>query len=228
MNIHRSQMLVSLRRSFTAGLLVLVPLLLTIWIVDRLFRAISGVLDGPVTLLLGGPLQLEMPLPLLGWAGVKTGHLVPVLSILSLIIIILILGVIARNVFGARALRYGEHLLNQIPIIRRIYQAVRQISEVFLSEKKTAFKRAVMFEYPRKRVWSVGFVTLESPSEVTCNLPDSNCYHIFLPTSPNPTSGYMLIIPKKDCIDLDMPVEDALKLVISGGSVSPIKHATTT
>jgi len=221
-------MLVSLRRSFTAGLLVLVPLLLTIWIADRLFRVISGVLDGPVTLLLGGSAQLEIPFPLLGWAGVKTGHLVPVLSILALIMIILILGMVARNVIGARTLHYGEQVLAQIPIIRRIYLAVRQISEVFLSEKKTAFKRAVMFEYPRKGVWSVGFVTMDTPSEATCNLPDRSCYHIFLPTSPNPTSGYMLIIPKKECQELDMPVEDALKLVISGGSISPGTLATPT
>jgi len=221
-------MLVSLRRSFTAGLLVLVPLLLTVWIVDRLFRIISGVLDGPVTLFLGGSARMEMPFPLLGWAGVKTGHLVPVLSVLALIMIILILGMVARNVIGARALTYGEGMLTQIPIIRRIYLAVRQISEVFLSEKKTAFKRAVMFEYPRKGIWSVGFVTMESPSETTCNLPDTSCFHIFLPTSPNPTSGYMLIIPKKECLELDMPVEDALKLVISGGAVSPGEPATPT
>jgi uncharacterized membrane protein len=154
--------------------------------------------------------------------------MVPVLSILALILMILVLGMIARNVIGARALRYGEELLTQIPIIRRIYIAVQQISEVFLGEKKTAFKRAVMFEYPRKGIWSVGFVTLESPSEASCNLPNGPCYHIFLPTSPNPTSGYMLIIPKKDCIALDMPIEDALKLVISGGSVSTGRQVAST
>lgn len=218
-----NRLAVSLRRSFAAGLLVLVPLLLTIWIVEQLFRVISGVLDRPVAFVLGGIEKLEDPLPLLGWAGVKVGHIVPLLSTIALLLIILLLGMIARNILGARTLAAGDRLLVRIPIIRRIYQAVRQISEAFLSSQKGAFKRAVMFEYPRKGIWSVGFVTSDSVREFTHRMPGEAYYHIFLPTTPNPTSGFMLIVEQQDCLDLEMPVEDALKLIISGGAVSPDK-----
>jgi uncharacterized membrane protein len=209
-----------IRRSFGAGVIVLVPLLLTIWIIEQLFNLLSGVLYGPVSLIFGGAEHLEDPL-LLGWDALRVEHLVPVLSILALLLIIFILGLVARNVLGARALDFGERMLTRIPIIRRIYLAVSQISEAFLSNKKGAFKRAVLFEYPRRGMWSVGFVTSEESSGALRNMPPDDYYFIFLPTTPNPTSGFMLVVPRKDCVDLAMPVEDALKLIISGGAVNP-------
>jgi len=210
-----------IRRSFGAGVIVLVPLLLTVWIIEQLFNLLSSVFYGPISLIFGGADRLEDPLPLLGWSGVRVEHLVPVLSILALLLIIFILGLIARNVLGARALRFGERILIRIPIIRRIYLAVSQISDAFLSNKKGAFKRAVLFEYPRRGMWSVGFVTNEEASETLRNMPPDDYYFIFLPTTPNPTSGFMLVVPQKDCVELAMPVEDALKLIISGGAVNP-------
>jgi uncharacterized membrane protein len=206
-----------IRRSFGAGVIVLVPLLLTIWIIEQLFNLLSGVLYGPISLIFGGAEQLEDPLLL----GLRVEHLVPVLSILALLLIIFLLGLLARNVLGARALAFGDRVLTRIPIIRRVYTAVSQISEAFLSSKKGAFKRAVLFEYPRRGMWSVGFVTNDEASNALQNMPPDDYYFIFLPTTPNPTSGFMLIIPRKDCVDLAMPVEDALKLIISGGAVNP-------
>ena len=105
------------RRSFAAGMLVLVPLLLTIWIIEQLFNLLSSVLYGPVSLIFGGADRLDDPLPLLGWSGLRVEHLVPVLSILALLLIIFILGLIARNVLGARALAFGEGILTRIPIL---------------------------------------------------------------------------------------------------------------
>jgi len=218
----------TLRGSFATGLLVLVPLLLTIWIVEQLFKVLSGVFDGPVAWLWGGAEKLSEPLPLLGWAGVEVGHLVPVVSIVTLLLIILLLGMIARDILGARLLMFGEDILRRIPIVNRIYQAVRQISETFLSNQKGAFKRAVLFEYPRQGIWSVGFVTRESSTYLECDLEPEEVYHIFLPTTPNPTSGFMLVVPQRDCYELKMPVEDALKLIISGGAVSPDRLPTGT
>ena len=212
----------AIRRSFAAGVLVLVPLLLTIWIIEQLFNLLSSVFFGPVSLIFGGADHLADPLPLLGWSGLRVEHLVPVLSILALLLIIFVLGLIARNVLGARALAFGERLLTRIPIIRRIYLAVSQISEAFLSNKKGAFKRAVLFEYPRRGMWSVGFVTSEEAGGPLRNMPPDDYYFIFLPTTPNPTSGFMLVVPQSDCVDLAMPVEDALKLIISGGAVNPV------
>ncbi|MFC1629284.1 DUF502 domain-containing protein, partial [Gemmatimonadota bacterium] len=210
------------RRSFAAGLLVLLPLLLTIWILEQLFNLVSSVLFGPVSMIFGGAGRLEDPLPLIGWSGLRVEHLVPVLSILALLLIIFMLGLIARNVLGARALAFGNRIMTRIPIIRRVYVAVSQISEAFLSSQKGAFKRAVLFQYPRPGMWSVGFVTNENAGNILVNLPADDYYFIFLPTTPNPTSGFMLIVPQKDCIDLAMPVEDALKLIISGGAVNPV------
>jgi uncharacterized membrane protein len=197
--------------------IVLVPLLLTIWIIEQLFNLLSGVLYGPVSLIFGGAEHLDDPLLL----GLRVEHLVPVLSLLALLLIIFILGLIARNVLGARALAFGERILIRIPIIRRIYLAVSQISDAFLSNKKGAFKRAVLFEYPRRGMWSVGFVTNDEGSSALQHMPPDDYYFVFLPTTPNPTSGFMLVIPQKDCVDLAMPVEDALKLIISGGAVNP-------
>ncbi|MFC1559265.1 DUF502 domain-containing protein [Gemmatimonadota bacterium] len=211
-----------IRRSFAAGLIVLLPLLLTIWILEQLFNLVSGILFGPVSMLFGGADRLEDPLPLIGWSGLRVEHLVPIISILALLLIIFMLGLIARNVLGARALAFGNRILTRIPIIRRVYVAVSQISEAFLSSKKGAFKRAVLFQYPRPGMWSVGFVTNEHAGNILANLPADDYYFIFLPTTPNPTSGFMLVVPQKDCRDLEMPVEDALKLIISGGAVNPV------
>ena len=215
------RLMTGVRRSFAAGIFVLLPLLLTIWIIEQLFNLVSGVLFGPVSMIFGGADRLEDPLPLIGWSGLRVEHLVPVLSILALLLIIFMLGVVARNVLGARALAFGNRILTRIPIIRRVYVAVSQISEAFLSSKKGAFKRAVLFQYPHPGMWSVGFVTNEDAGNTLVNMPPDDYYFIFLPTTPNPTSGFMLIVPQKDCIDLEMPVEDALKLIISGGAVNP-------
>lgn len=205
-----------MRRSFGAGLLVIVPVLLTIWIIVQLFNLFSGVLDGPIGLLLGGEDSLEAPLLL----GLKVGHLVPLMSLIALVLTILLLGFLARNMIGARLIAFGERILDRIPIIRRVYRAVRQISETFLGEKRGAFQRAVMFQYPREGMWSVGFVTSDSGGDLPTGQKRGSYYHIFLPTTPNPTSGFMLVIPKEQCVDLGVPVEDALKLIISGGAVS--------
>jgi uncharacterized membrane protein len=142
-------------------------------------------------------------------------------SFVALVLVILGTGAFARNFVGAQAVAFGERILARIPVVRRIYLAVRQISEALFADRKGVFRRAVLFEYPRKGIWSVGFVTAESSGEVDSELPGVAHYHVFLPTTPNPTSGYLLMIPKEECRPLDMSIEDALKLIISGGAVSP-------
>jgi uncharacterized membrane protein len=210
-----------LRKYFVGGLLVLIPLFLTLWIVTSLFRLFSGFLAAPIGWLLGDTGILEQPLPLLEWAGVQVGDLVPLLSLVALFLLIILTGVIARNYLGSRLFALGESIMARIPIIRRIYLAVQQISQALFSDRADVFRRAVMIEYPRKGIWSVGFVTSDSEGELEHGATVEPHYHIFLPTTPNPTSGFMLIVPKSDCIDLDMPVQEALKLVISGGAVTP-------
>jgi uncharacterized membrane protein len=210
-----------LRKYFIGGLLVLIPIFLTLWIVASLFRLFSGFLATPIGWLLGDSGILERPLPLLGWTGVKVGDLVPLFSVVILLLLIILTGVFARNYLGSRLLTLGEGVMARIPIIRRIYLAVQQISHALFSDREDVFRRAVMIEYPRKGIWSVGFVTSDSEGGPEHGATVEPHYHIFLPTTPNPTSGFMLIVPKSDCIDLDMPVQEALKLVISGGAVTP-------
>jgi uncharacterized membrane protein len=149
---------------------------------------------------------------------------VPVASLVLLVVLIVVTGFVARNILGSRLLGLGESLVARIPIIRRIYTAVRQISHALLADQQQAFRRVVMFEYPRKGVWSIGFVTAETHQGMSPLDRSDPSYHIFLPTTPNPTSGYLLIVPKEECVDLDMPVQEALKLVISGGAVIPENH----
>ena len=185
-------MMERLRRYFVGGLLVLIPILFTLWIVERLFTFLSGFLVGPVISLLGGHEALLSPLPLLGGLGLRVGHLVPATSVI---------------------------MVGQIPIIRRIYTAVRQISHALLSDRQQAFRRVVMFEYPRRGIWSVGFVTADSEVDREHGDMGEPHYHVFLPTTPNPTSGLFIAVPKEEIVYLDMTIEDGFKLIISGGAV---------
>ncbi len=210
-----------LRKYFLGGLLILIPIFLTVWIVEKLFLLFSGVLARPIASLVADSEILEQPIPLLGWAEARVEHLIPLLSLIVLVVLIIATGAIARNFLGSRVVSLGEGLLSRIPIIRRIYLAVQQISQAFLSDRQDAFRRAVMLEYPRQGIWSVGFVTSDSEGELVHGTATEPYYHVFLPTTPNPTSGFLLIVPKSQCRDLDMPVDEALKLVISGGAVIP-------
>ena len=209
------------RRYFLGGLLVLIPIFITLWIVERLFTLFSGVLARPVARLIASSEFLERPIPLLGWLNARVEHLIPVFSLLLLVALILLTGMIARNLVGARLVRAGQDLISRIPLVRRIYRAAQQIIQAFLSDRQEAFRRAVMVEYPRVGVWSVAFVTSEQgghPGNLALKEPH---YRLFLPSTPNPTTGYLLMVPKSQCIVLDMSVEEALQLVISGGAVNP-------
>lgn len=126
----------------------------------------------------------------------------------------------ARNYFGRKLIELGEWILSTIPIVNKVYRAIQQIAAVFISEKREAFSKAVLFEYPRKGIYSIGFVTRDAGGEVKEKL-DKEMVSLFLPTTPNPTSGFLLFVPKDEIIVLDMPIEESLKLIISGGAVLP-------
>lgn len=145
---------------------------------------------------------------------------VRVLILVGLVMLVTAVGVVARNVIGRRVIYLGEWILARIPFFNKIYLAVKQISEAFIGEHKTVFKKVVMVEYPRKGLFVIGFQTAESRGEVQGKTKET-MVNVFLPTSPNPTSGMLIIVPKKDIMDLDMTVEEGMKMVISGGAVSP-------
>ena len=196
-----------MRKTFVTGLLVIIPLSLTIFIVIKLFYFFDGIFGQYVSTVLVD--NLKMP-------GVKNP--IPGLGLLFLVALVFLAGTIARNYLGSRLLALGDYIVTHIPLMNRIYVAIREISEAFLSEKREVFKKAVLIEYPRKGMYSVGFFTQDTKGPIQDTL-EEDVVSVFLPTSPNPTSGYLLFVPKSQVTDLDMPVEDALKLVISAGSV---------
>ena len=131
-----------------------------------------------------------------------------------------LIGILARNFLGRRVLRIGETLLTKIPIVSRVYIALKQISQAFWGQNKTVFTGVVLLEYPRKGLYTLGFVTSPGRGEVKARA-DEELLNIFLPTTPNPTSGWFVMVPEEHVVHLDMKVEDALKMVISGGAVVP-------
>lgn len=189
---------------FLTGLLVLFPFVMTVFIITWLFSKIDNILQGVVTTFLA-----------------RFGLIYfPGIGFVSVILIILLVGLIARNYFGKKLLALGDTIVTRIPLINRVYLAIQQISKAFLSEKRESFKRAVLIEYPRRGIYSIVFITQDTKGETQEKLPEDSV-SVFLPTTPNPTSGFLLFVPKKDIIPLKMPVEEALKLVISGGAINP-------
>lgn len=197
-------MLKKLQSYFIAGILVLLPFVLTIFIIFWLFVTVDGLLDRVMHSFLER-------LGLLAFPGV---------GFLSVIVLILITGIIARNYFGRKILSIGDIIVTRIPLINRIYLAIKQISKAFLTEQREVFRNAVLIEYPRKGVYSIAFYTKKVKGEIQEKL-ENDLVSVFVPTTPNPTSGYLLFIPSTDVITLDMSIEEALKLVISGGVVVP-------
>ncbi|NOZ60836.1 MAG: DUF502 domain-containing protein [Calditrichaeota bacterium] len=194
---------------FLTGLLALTPIVLTIFIIWKLFFAIDGLLKG------------FLNKHLLKWLGFEAGqHNLTGLGFITIILFVLLVGFFARNYVGKKILSLSDALVTRIPIINRIYSAIQQISQAFLSEKTEVFKKAVLIEYPRRGIYSIGFFTQDTRGEVQEKL-DTDVVSVFLPTTPNPTSGFLLFVPKVDTVELAMPVEEALKLVISGGAIVP-------
>ena len=200
-----------IRNYFVAGLLAISPIALTIYIVWHLFIAIDGLLKDYVSLAIFRGFHIE--------AHYRT---IPGLGILALLLVIFLVGFLTRNFLGRKVIVLSERLMSRIPVVRPIYSTLNQISHAFLSDKSEMFKRAALIEYPRKGIYSIGFITQDTKGVVQDSLP-VDTVSVFLPTTPNPTSGFLLFVPKKNVRLLDISVEEALKLVISGGAIIPGK-----
>ncbi|MBT3536868.1 MAG: DUF502 domain-containing protein, partial [Rhodospirillaceae bacterium] len=133
-------------------------------------------------------------------------------------------GFLTANIFGRTLLKVGEQLVNRMPVVRTIYGALKQVLETVLSQSSNSFRQAVLVEYPRRGIWTVAFVTGDTEGEVARCL-DDDMVNIYVPTTPNPTSGFLLMVPRRDLIFLDMPVEDAAKYIISIGVIAPEEEA---
>lgn len=195
----------TLRKYIIAGLLVWLPLAATVVIV----KLVVDLLD-KIILLLPPNWQPETVL----------GFSIPGFGIILAIFILLITGMLAANLFGRRLVALWEAILNRIPLVRSIYNSVKQISTTILDSNGKSFRKVVMLQYPRKGIWSIGFLTNEDVSTEIESLSD-DLVAVFVPTTPNPTSGFIIMAPREDVTELDMTVEEGFKFIISMGVITP-------
>jgi uncharacterized membrane protein len=198
-------MMKRLRRYLIAGILVLLPLGVTFVII----RFLVGLMDKTLLLI---P-QPYRPETLLGFE-------IPGLGVLLTFLLLIITGILTANIVGRSFVHYGERLMDRIPIARTIYSAAKNFAEIVLSDSGGAFKKVLLVEYPRKGIYTLTFQTASDVGEIQARTgEDVTC--CFVPTTPNPTSGFIIVVPTKDVIELDMEVDEAVKLVMSLGVVVP-------
>ena len=194
-----------MKRYLIAGLLVWFPLGITIWVLQALVSALDQTL-----LLIPGNLN---PDKLLGF------H-IPGFGVLLSFVILFVTGAIAANFAGARLIQIWESLLARIPFVKSIYSSVKQVSDTVLSDQGTAFRKALLVEFPRPGCWTIAFLTGAPAGEVAGHLPGEHV-SVYVPTTPNPTGGYFIMVPKASVRELDITVDEALKYIISMGVVVP-------
>lgn len=204
-------MFARMRAYFLTGVLVSAPLAITFglawWFIEFV--------DSKVIPLIPAHYNPENYLPV-GYED----YGIPGLGLLVVLVFITIVGWFTTNFAGRALIKLYERILGRIPAVRSIYSAVKQILETVLANQSNAFRQAVLLEYPRRGMWAIGFITGETKGEVQ-HLTEDTVINIFLPTTPNPTSGFLLFVPRRDIVILDMTVEEAIKMVMSGGIVTP-------
>ncbi|MCK8826984.1 DUF502 domain-containing protein [Natroniella acetigena] len=193
-------MLKEIRNYLITGLIILLPLLTTVYIILTIVNLVDGIFSPLIRLIIGREIY-----------G---------LGFIITFVIILGVGIVATNVLGKKMISVGERLLTKIPIVRNIYLTTQQILDALLLKKKTDFRKVVLVEYPKEGVYQLGFLTYEGKGEVQ-NKSNKNVVNVFIPTTPNPTSGMLILVADEDLTYLDMTIEEGLKWVISGGTIVP-------
>ena len=199
----------SIRRWLLAGLLVLVPLVITLAVLNWIVSTLD---------------QTLLILPVAWHPDRLLGFHIPGFGVVLMLGIVLLMGAVASNFFGKRLVQWGNSLLSRIPIVRSIYSSVKQVSDTLFSENGNAFRKALLVQWPREGVWTIGFLTGLPGGDVVNHLP-GEYLSVYVPTTPNPTGGYFVMLKKSDCIELQMSVDEALTYVISMGVVVPVKRA---
>ncbi len=208
----------SLKKYLLAGLLVWLPLAATAWVLQLLLGAIdqfAAMLPSAYRPDYWVLEQLVEYVPHVTWL-----YHMPGFGLIFLLAVLLVTGVLVANIFGQRLLRYWEGLMNRIPIVRNVYSSVKQVSDTLFSGTGQAFSKAVLVRFPHQDAWTIAFLT-GTPSETIAAAIDGEHINVYVPTTPNPTSGYFIMVRRDDVIELDMSVDDALKYVISMGVVAP-------
>ncbi len=194
-----------MKRYFITGLLVLVPLFITVWVLTTLI----GLMD-----------QSLLLLPVEWRPEARFGRAIPGIGAVLTLLIIFVTGLIATNFFGRQLLVLWEGLLARVPVVKSIYSSVKQVSDTLFSDSGNAFRKALLVQFPREGSWTIAFQT-GTPGGDVANHLHGEYVSVYVPTTPNPTGGYFLMMPKADVIELDMSVDEALKYIISMGVVSP-------
>jgi len=194
-----------MRKYFITGLLVLVPLAITVWVLSLVITT----LDQSLLLL---PARWQ-PIELFGYD-------IPGVGTLLTLLVIFLTGLFTRNIIGKQVVHLWERLLTRIPIVNSLYSSVKQVSDTLFSPSGNAFRKAVLIQYPRPGSWTIAFLT-GTPGGDVCNHLTGDYVSVYVPTTPNPTSGFFLMLPREEAIELDMTVDAALKYVVSMGVVAP-------
>ena len=204
----RPGLFASLRASFLTGLIVIAPVGLTIWLI----WSVIGWIDSVVLPLVPYDFQPEE------YIGINLRGIGVIIFLLFTIIV----GWVAKGFLGRSLIRVAENVVQSVPVVRSIYSGVKQIAETVFAQSERSFEKACLFEYPRKGIWAIGFISTTAKGEVAERAATSgDLVSVFVPTTPNPTSGFLLFFPREDIMELEMSVEDAAKLVISAGLVYP-------
>ena len=194
-----------MKKYLITGLLVLVPLVITIWVL----KSLIGIMD-----------QSLLLLPEEWHPHTLFGRDIPGFGVIVTFVIVITTGVIATNFFGMQIILLWEKLLNRLPVVKSIYSSVKQVSDTLFSDSGNAFRKAVLVQFPREGAWTIAFLT-GTPGGDVANHLRGEYVSVFVPTTPNPTGGYFLMMPKADVVELDMSVDEALKYIISMGVVAP-------
>lgn len=200
-----------MKKYFITGLLIWVPLAITVWVLYLIVSTMDRSL-----LLLPAALRPETLL----------GFYIPGLGAILTLAVIFLTGLVTANLAGQRLLRFWEGVLARIPIVKSVYYSVKQVSDTLFSSSGEAFRKALLIQYPRTGIWTIAFMTGQPGGDLGRHLP-GDYVSVYLPTTPNPTSGFFLILPRADVIELDMSVDAALKYIISMGVAAPAMRRTT-
>ncbi|QYK40747.1 MAG: DUF502 domain-containing protein [Paracoccaceae bacterium] len=212
----RPGVLASLRSSFLTGLIVIIPIGLTIYLI----YVVTGWIDGWVLPFI--PTAYRPDTLIRYWFGEETWLNVRGVGVLVFLVFTVFVGWIAKGIIGRSFLHWTERTVDRLPIVRSVYNGLKQIAETVFSQGDQKFEQACLVEYPKEGIWAIGFISTRAKGEIAAKFPPGeDILSVFLPTTPNPTSGFLLFVPARDVRILDMKIEDAAKLIISAGLVYP-------
>ena len=208
----------SMRSNFLTGLIIITPIALTIWLI----WSVVGWIDARVWAIVPDAYQPHRYIQTLYNIQISEQYDIPGIGLFVFLVFTIFVGWMGKGFVGRSLIRWAERMVNRMPVVRSVYSGAKQIAETVLNKKNNSFDKACLIEYPRKGIWAIGFVSTKARGEIANLSPEGKeLISIFVPTTPNPTSGFLLFFPSTDIRELDMSVEDAAKLVISAGLVYP-------